>query len=63
MPSPYMSKGFIDIKAQRMQTVMVYNEKGGVGKTTLSAQIGTGLAILGYKYGRTSNNRVCVRRW
>ena len=31
-----------------MQTVMVYNEKGGVGKTTLSAQIGTGLAILGY---------------
>ncbi len=32
-----------------MRTVMVYNEKGGVGKTTLSAQIGTGLAILGYK--------------
>ena len=32
-----------------MQTVMVYNEKGGVGKTTLTAQIGAGLAILGYK--------------
>ncbi len=28
---------------------MVYNEKGGVGKTTLSAQIGTAMAILGYK--------------
>ncbi len=32
-----------------MQTLMVYNEKGGVGKTTLSAQIGAGLAILGYR--------------
>lgn len=32
-----------------MQTVMIYNEKGGVGKTTLSTQIGAGLAILGYK--------------
>ncbi len=30
-----------------MQTLMVYNEKGGVGKTTLSTQIGAGLAILG----------------
>ena len=32
-----------------MRTVMVYNEKGGVGKTTLSAQIGSALAILGHK--------------
>lgn len=32
-----------------MRTVMVYNEKGGVGKTTLSAQIGAALAIKGYK--------------
>ena len=32
-----------------MRTVMVYNEKGGVGKTTLSAQLGAGLAILGHK--------------
>ncbi len=32
-----------------MRTVMIYNEKGGVGKTTLSAQLGAGLAILGNK--------------
>lgn len=32
-----------------MRTVMVYNEKGGVGKTTLSAQLGAGLAIMGHK--------------
>ena len=32
-----------------MRTVMVYNEKGGVGKTTLSAQLGAGLAILGHR--------------
>lgn len=32
-----------------MRTVMVYNEKGGVGKTTLSAQIGAGMAILGHR--------------
>jgi chromosome partitioning protein len=30
-----------------MQTIMIYNEKGGVGKTTLSAQIGAVLATLG----------------
>ena len=28
---------------------MVYNEKGGVGKTTLSAQIGAGMAIAGHR--------------
>ena len=28
---------------------MIYNEKGGVGKTTLSAQIGAGMAILGHR--------------
>lgn len=32
-----------------MQTITLFNEKGGVGKTTLAGTIGAGLALRGYK--------------
>lgn len=32
-----------------MQVITLLNEKGGVGKTTLTNTIGTGLAIMGYR--------------
>ncbi len=31
------------------EVIVITSGKGGVGKTTTSANVGTGLAILGYK--------------
>ena len=46
---------------QSSKVIVVTSGKGGVGKTTTTANVGTGLAKLGKKIGRAScRERVCL---